>query len=210
MATPKALPSKPSLLSGEQLDALRGLAAHGTSESVRTLSALLGAQVEGTHPRAHVAPRGLIHKVLAVGNEETFATHFEIEGAAGIRQLIHFTKTGATLMAGLLLAAGKTVQTPFDPRSSVYVSSLAEAGNVIISAYLNGVGAAVGRKLVCSVPHVIEGPLEGATRTAFAEMDEVVLLVTDLRLPGVRAAGRIVTAIEEGGVRDLLLSARSR
>ncbi len=56
-----------------------------------------------------------------------------------------------------------------------------------------------------SVPHgVLQGPLDAATLAAFSEMDEMILLVTDLRLPGVRFAGRIITAIEEDGVGRLL------
>ena len=208
MNPPRTLQLRPGALTGEQIDALRTLGAHGTHDALRALGALLAAPVEGTHPRAHVAPRGLIDKVLAAGPEETFAIHFTIEGAARMRQLIHFTPVGAMLMAGLLL--GAPVNAPLDRRSAVYQSSLAEAGNIIVSSYLNGVGAAVGLTLLPSVPHVIEGPLDRAARTAFAEMDEVILLVTDLRLPGVRIAGRIVTAIEEDGVGRLLSLVRGR
>ena len=65
-------------------------------------------------------------------------------------------------------------------------------------------GAATGMTLVPSVPHLAVGPLEAATKAAFAEMDEALLLVTDLRLPGVRFAGRIVTAPEEDSLARLL------
>jgi|GEM_PF-1510125 len=198
----------PSSLSGAQIDALRSLAALGSTDVVRALGQLLAALVEGTHPRAHVAPIGTIDKVLATSTDTAFTVHFTVEGGARMRQLIHFTPEGATLMAGLML--GAPLNAPLDAQSTIYASALAEAGNIIVSSYLNGVGAAVGLTLMPSVPHVIVGPLDLATRAAFKAMDEVILLVTDLRLPGVRFAGRIVTAIEEDGVGRLLALSGAR
>jgi len=193
----RTLQLQPSRLSGSQIDSLRSLAAHGTADVLRALGQLLGAHIEGTHPRAHIASPGTVAKVLAAGSEEAFTVHFTVEGGARMRQ-----HDGALLMAGLML--GAPLNAPLDPKSSVYVSALAEAGNIIVSSYLNGVGASVGLTLMPSVPHVLQGPLDAATLAAFAEMDEMILLVTDLRLPGVRFAGRIITAIEEDGVGRLL------
>jgi chemotaxis protein CheY-P-specific phosphatase CheC len=189
----------PSRLTGAQIDALRQLAGHGSADAVRSLGQLLGAQVEGTTPRAHVAAKGTIDKVLAgSGQGPCFAVHFTVEGGARMRQLIHFTPDGSTLMAGLLVGAAVKRE------AVIYESSLAEACNIIVSSYLGGVGAAVGVTLVPSVPHLAIGPLEAATRAAFAEMDEALLLVTDLRLPGVRFAGRIITVPEAESLSRLL------
>ena len=189
----------PSRLTGAQIDALRQLAGHGSADAVRSLGQLLGAQVEGTTPRAHVAAKGTIDKVLASsGQGPCFAVHFTVEGGARMRQLIHFTPDGSTLMAGLLVGAAVKRE------AVIYESSLAEACNIIVSSYLGGVGAAVGVTLVPSVPHLAIGQLEAATREAFAEMDEALLLVTDLRLPGVRFAGRIITVPEPESLSRLL------
>ena len=198
----RTLQLAPSSLTGTQIDSLRSLAAHGSHDVIRALGQLLGAQVEGTHPRAHVAGKGSVAKVLATGSDPTFTVHFTVEGGARMRQLIHFTNEGATLMAGLML--GARLNAPLDTGGKTYASALAEAGNIIVSSYLNGVGAAVGLTLMPSIPHVINGPLDAATLSAFEGMGEVILLVTDLRLPGIRFAGRIITAIEEDGVGRLL------
>ena len=189
----------PSRLTGAQIDSLRQLAGHGSADAVRSLGQLLGAQVEGTTPRAHVAAKGTIDKVLASsGQGPCFAVHFTVEGGARMRQLIHFTTDGSTLMAGLLVGASVKKE------AAIYESSLAEACNIIVSSYLGGVGAAVGVTLVPSVPHLAIGPLEAAIREAFSEMDEALLLVTDLRLPGVRFAGRIITVPEAESLSRLL------
>src|SRR5580658_46754 len=123
----------PSRLSGTQIDSLRSLAAHGSADVLRALGQLLGAQVEGTHPRAHVATKGTVDKVLATGTDHAFTVHFTIEGGARMRQLIHFTLDGATLMAGLML--GAPLNAPLDAQSAIYESALAEAGNIIVSSY---------------------------------------------------------------------------
>ena len=69
----------PSRLTGLQIDALRQLAGHGSADAVRSLGQLLGAQVEGTTPRAHVAAKGTIDRVLASGPSPCFAVHFTVE-----------------------------------------------------------------------------------------------------------------------------------
>jgi chemotaxis protein CheY-P-specific phosphatase CheC len=86
----------------------------------------------------------------------------------------------------------------------MYTSALAEAANIVVSSYVGGVGAAVGITLVPSIPHVEVGPLEGALEACFGGLDSVLLLVTDLRLPGVRFAGRIIAAPEEDSLSRLL------
>ena len=190
----------PSRLTGSQIDSLRQLAGLGAADAVRSLGQLLGTTVEGTTPRAHVASRGAIEKVLGTGGPPSFAVHFTVDGGARLRQLIHFTVEGSTLMAGLLLG------TPIEKQSAIYSSALAEASNILVSSWVGGVGAACGMTLVPSIPHLVVGPLDAATKAAFAEMDEALLLVTDLRLPGVRFAGRIVTAPEDESLARLLVA----
>jgi hypothetical protein len=59
--------------------------------------------------------------------------------------------------------------------------------------------------LVPSIPHVRVGPLDGTLQACFGDLDSALLLVTDLRLPGVRFAGRIVAAPEEESLGRLLV-----
>lgn len=187
----------PGALSPSQIAALRQLAGLGSADAVCSLGKLLGAAVEGSPPRAQIAAQGAIGTVLGASGP-AFAVHFTVEGGARMRVLIHFTVEGATLMAGLLLG------TPIEDRSAVYSSALAEASNIIVSSYCGGVGAAAGLTLVPSIPHLAIGALEHAVEAAFGDLESALLLVTDLRLPGVRFAGRIITVPEEDGLRHLL------
>jgi chemotaxis protein CheY-P-specific phosphatase CheC len=111
-------------------------------------------------------------------------------------------------MGGLLL--GRPVVEPVEKASVVYTSALAEAANIIVSSYVGGVGAGAGLTLVPSVPHVMVGLLADAIEAAFVDLDDTILLATDLRLPGVRFAGRIIVAPEEESLGRLLAGVGAR
>ena len=194
-------PLSPLLLSPAQVEALRQLAALASADAARSLGRLLGTSVDADPPKAQAAPRGGVTRVLQP-NGGAFAVHFTVEGGARLRWLLHFTEQGATLMGGLLL--GQPVLEPFASSVPMYTSALAEAANIVVSSYVGGVGAAVGVTLVPSIPHVLVGPLERALHACFGDLDSALLLVTDLRLPGVRFAGRIVAAPEADSLSRLL------
>jgi hypothetical protein len=219
-------------LTGEEVGLLRRLASFGIGDALRSLGELLRTQVEGTSVRAHVASQAaiahsLVHSASVatmppyapvlrpapVGERSSprlegprefgFAAHFTVDGGARLRQLIHFTPDGARLLSGLM------VGTAHREGTELSLSSLAEACNIIVSSFVGGVAAAAGLQLVPSVPHVESGPLPEVARIAFAGIEEALLLVSDLRLPGVRWAGRIVTAPEPDSLARLLELARS-
>ena len=104
-------------------------------------------------------------------------------------------------MGGLLLGA------PLVSHASgnrLYDSALAEMSNIVVSSYVGGMAAAVGLTLVPSIPHVGKVSLAQTIEDAFGDLDSALLLVTDLRLPGVRQAGRIVAAPVDESLSRLL------
>src|SRR5207253_5515610 len=144
----------PLLLAPPQVEALRQLAGLASSDAARSLGRLLGTSVDAEVPRAQVAPRGGVSRVLQPDGP-AFAVHFTVEGGARLRWLLHFTEQGATLMGGLLL--GQPVLSPLGDGVPMYTSALAEAANIVVSSYVGGGGAAVGVTLVPSIPHVEVG-----------------------------------------------------
>src|SRR5205823_6200087 len=141
-------------------------------------------------PGAQVAPRGSVERVLQPDGA-AFSVHFTVEGGARMRWMMHVTQEGATLMGGLLL--GSPMFSAPDHGGFMYESALAEMSNIVVSSYVGGVAAAVGLTLVPSIPYVGKA-LSETMDAAFGDLDSSLLLVTDLRLPGVRYAGRIVAA----------------
>src|SRR5437764_8234576 len=190
----------PLELSPQQIEALRQLANLGSSDAARSLGRLLGTSVEAVQPRAQVAPRGSVEKVL-LADGCAFSVHFTVEGGARLRWMMHVTQEGATLMGGLLL--GSPLFAAPDHGGFIYESALAEMSNIVVSSYVGGLAAAVGLTLVPSIPHVGKGSSE-TIAAAFGDLDSALLLVTDLRLPGVRYAGRIVAAPVDESLSRLL------
>jgi chemotaxis protein CheC len=194
-------------LTPQQIEALRQLANLGSSDAARSLGRLLGTQVEAAQPRAQVAPRGAVERVLQ-RDGCAFSVHFTVEGGARMRWMMHVTQEGATLMGGLLLGSpmfgAPDRHRSVDPGSTIYTSALAEMANIVVSSYVGGVAAAVGLTLVPSIPYVGQGTLSDTLEAAFGDLDSSLLLVTDLRLPGVRYAGRIVAAPVEESLSRLL------
>lgn len=194
-------PLTPLDLTPHQIEGLRQLANLGSSDAARSLGKLLGTHVEAVQPRAQVAPKGGIERLLQPEGS-AFSVHFTVTGGAQMRWAMHLTQDGATLMGGLLLGTpgfGK----PAD-NGDLYTSALAEMANIVVSSYVGGVAAAVGLTLVPSIPHVGKGSLSDTLEAAFGDLDSMLLLVTDLRLPGVRHAGRIIAAPVEESLARLL------
>ncbi|MFN2549979.1 MAG: chemotaxis protein CheC [Myxococcales bacterium] len=193
-------PITPLELSPQQIEALRQLANLGSSDAARSLGRLLGTSVEAAQPRAQVAPRGSVERVLQPDGA-AFSVHFTVEGGARMRWMMHVTQEGAALMGGLLL--GSPLFAAPDHGGFIYESALAEMSNIVVSSYVGGVAAAVGLTLVPSIPYVGKG-LSETMEAAFGDLDSSLLLVTDLRLPGVRYAGRIVAAPVDESLSRLL------
>ncbi len=171
----------PLMLSSGQVEALRQLAGLASTDAARSLGRLLGTSVDVDLPKAQVAPRGAVARVLQPDGP-SFAVHFTVEGGARLRWLLHFTEQGATLMGGLLL--GQPILEPLGSGVPMYTSALAEAANIVVSSYVGGVGAAVGVTLVPSIPHVEVGPLERALQACFGDLPEEESLSRLLKLLG--------------------------
>src|SRR5229473_1440905 len=189
----------PLELSPQQIEAMRQLATLGSADAARSLGRLLGTVVEAVQPRAQVARRGGVDKVLQP-NGSAFSVHFTVEGGARLRWMMHVTQEGATLMGGLLL--GSPLKGVMDD-GTMYESALAEMSNIVVSSYVGGLAAAVGLTLVPSIPYV-KPTMSETMVAAFGDLDSALFLVTDLRLPGVRYAGRIVAAPVDESLGRLL------
>src|SRR5437879_290007 len=190
----------PLELSPQQIEAMRQLANLGSADAARSLGRLLGTHVEAVQPRAQVAPKGSVERVLQ-SDGAAFSVHFTVEGGARLRWMMHVSHEGATLMGGLLL--GSPLLGDMEG-GTMYNSALAEMSNIVVSSYVGGLAAAVGLTLVPSIPYVGKGSLSDTLDAAFGDLDSALLLVTDLRLPGVRLAGRIVAAPVDDSLSRLL------
>src|SRR5436305_12192022 len=126
-------------LSPQQIEAMRQLANLGSSDAARSLGRLLGTSVEAAQPKAQVATKGGVQRVLQLDGA-AFSVHFTVEGGARMRWMMHVTQEGATLMGGLLL--GSPLFAKPNHGGFIYESALAEMANIVVSSYVGGVAAA--------------------------------------------------------------------
>src|SRR4051794_33930943 len=96
----------PLELTQQQIEALRQLAMLGSNDAARSLGRLLGTSVEVSPPRVQIAPAGAAGRVLQPDGG-VFAVHFEVDGGARLRWMMHVTREGAALMGGLLVGMGR-------------------------------------------------------------------------------------------------------
>jgi chemotaxis protein CheC len=190
----------PTELTPQQIEALRQLATLGSADAARSLGKLLGTQVEAVTPRVQIASRGALDKVLQP-ESAGFSVRFTVEGGARLRWVMHVSEEGAALMGGLLVGAPAMTASA---GNALYGSALAEMSNIVVSSYVGGVAAAVGLTLVPSIPYVGEVSLAQTLEDAFGDLESGLYLVTDLRLPGVRHAGRIIAAPVDDSIDRLL------
>src|SRR3954468_7443659 len=118
----------PLELSPHQIQALRQLAMLGASDAARSLGRLLGTSVEVSPPRVQVAPRGGAGRVLQPDGA-VFSVHFEVEGGARLRWMMHVTREGAALMGGLLVVLARQAA---PGGRTLYTSALAEMSNIVV------------------------------------------------------------------------------
>src|SRR2546428_3484896 len=156
----------PLELTPQQIEAMRQLANLGSSDAARSLGRLLGTHVEAVQPRAQVAPKGSVEKVLQPDGA-AFSVHFTVEGGARLRWMMHVSEEGATLMGGLLLGSPLLGEME---GGTMYNSALAEMSNIVVSSYVGGVAAAVGLTLVPSIPYVGKGTLSDTLDPAFGDL----------------------------------------
>src|SRR5438270_13327231 len=93
-------PITPLELSPQQIEALRQLANLGSSDAARSLGRLLGTSVEAAQPRAQVAPRGAVERVLQPAGC-AFSVNFTVVGGARMGWLMPVSLAGAPLEGGL-------------------------------------------------------------------------------------------------------------
>src|SRR4051812_12609734 len=134
----------PLELTPQQVEAMRQLAQFGSADAARSLGRLLGTLVEATQPRAQVAPKGAAERVLQPDGA-AFSVHFEVEGGARLRWMMHVTQEGATLMGGLLL--GSPLFAAPDHGGVIFERAPAGVVDNFVFCYVGGRGGGVGGAL---------------------------------------------------------------
>ncbi len=133
-----------------QADALREVANIGCGRAVAALSRMLGGRrILSELPRSKIMEPGAFTDFVGTGAEPLWIARFTLTGDLG----------GDLLCAVPSLSAGELLGNLLNKSSSAVpgsaaLSALAEAANIMGSAYLDGLAAFTGLTVVPSPPHV--------------------------------------------------------
>ena len=182
-----------------QLDALRELTNIASGSAATALSQLLGREVEISVPGARTLP--LAHVVDACGAPEEPVAGVVIAVQGQVQAIV-------LLLIGARDADALTALLGVAPGSEVADSALREIGNILATAYLNGLSAMTGLEMLPSPPHLSRdmlGAIVGTliARTAGAE-DEALMLDSELDVAGPGCSISFLLLPTAGGIDELL------
>jgi chemotaxis protein CheC len=182
-----------------QLDALRELANIASGNAATSLSQMLGREVGLSVPRVLALP--LADAVDACGDpdEDITGVVIPLRGAISGVVLLMIRPEGADALCRLL---------GVEARSEIGESALREIGNVLGTSCLNALSSMTGLELEPSPPHLTTDMLGAIVsslalaHTAHAEL--VLVLDSELEVPGEPCSISFVLLPTDGGVSDLL------
>ena len=148
-------------LSDFQRDALRELGNIGAGSAATALSQLLGRDVSLNVPEVMILPVDKIAERLAAQHKIVAAVYLRIFGEIKARALIIFPQDKVMLLLDLLMKRNLGDTREFGETEQ---SALKEVGNIIISAYLNGIAKFIGLNSVPSVPALAVDMVEAIFR----------------------------------------------
>ncbi len=166
-----------SLLSEEQLEALRELSRIGMDHAATALSQLMKKTFNLKVPRLLAMDVAQIPKFLGKSQQMVVGVYLQMLGDLRGNILIVFTRENAMKMLDSLLSRDKPDSTLL---TEMEVSALKEVGNILASAYLNALGERLRMTLIPSVPVLsidITGAVGDFARKELAEAGDLSLMM---------------------------------
>ena len=196
-----------------QLDTIREVGNIGTGNAATALSGLLSRKIQMTVPKTELV------SIYDLG--EHYGNPMQIVGAVFVRSLGGFqcslifiqNEEDARLMVELLLKQqfGTFIPVGEIPQEMTD-SALSEAGNIVLSSFLNAINMLLGTQHQISVPGVAQDMLSSileVVASIYGQMGETALLVnTELSVEGLEEGRKIsghIILIPDPDALELLL-----
>ena len=167
-------------LNNNQCDALRELGNIGAAHAATTLSTMLMTNIEMTVPEIDIIQLSHLHE--CVGDEMGALVLFEINGevTSGGYILLNVPKQSIIRLTNVMLG-----MTDFDrDLSEMDESAIIEIGNIMVSAFLDGVAGLLNIIMLPSPPNLTIDMPHAAFEcilSAEEDIDEVVIFKTELK-----------------------------
>jgi len=186
-----------------QLEALKELANIGSAHAATSLSQIIGSSVNMTVPDVSLLDISDLGTVM--GDEVATMVVFELQGDLphGGFLLLHFSRESASTMAAVMCG----VSSCDSPMSELMKSALVEAGNIMVSSFLNASSELLGIMMLPSPPYLVTDILHATVQSLVVgmgvDLDDILVFRIQLTSPEYRIEGNIVLLIEESTLQKV-------
>jgi len=186
-----------------QLEALKELANIGSAHAATSLSQIIGSSVNMTVPDVSLLDISDLGTVM--GDEVATMVVFELQGDLphGGFLLLHFSRESASKMAAVMCG----VSSCDSPVSELMKSALVEAGNIMVSSFLNASSELLGIMMLPSPPYLVTDILHATVQSLVVgmgvDLDDILVFRIQLTSPEYRIEGNIVLLIEESTLQKV-------
>jgi len=186
-----------------QLEALKELANIGSAHAATSLSQIIGSSVNMTVPDVSLLDISDLGTVM--GDEVATMVVFELQGDLphGGFLLLHFSRESASKMAAVMCG----VSSCDSPMSELMKSALVEAGNIMVSSFLNASSELLGIMMLPSPPYLVTDILHATVQSLVVgmgvDLDDILVFRIQLTSPEYRIEGNIVILIEESTLQKV-------
>ena len=186
-----------------QLEALKELANIGSAHAATSLSQIIGSSVNMTVPDVSLLDISDLGTVM--GDEVATMVVFELQGDLphGGFLLLHFSRESASKMAAVMCG----VSSCDSPMSELMKSALVEAGNIMVSSFLNASSELLGITMLPSPPYLVTDILHATVQSLVVgmgvDLDDILVFRIQLTSPEYRIEGNIVILIEESTLQKV-------
>ncbi|MDH7510973.1 MAG: chemotaxis protein CheC [Methanolinea sp.] len=186
-----------------QLEALKELANIGSAHAATSLSCIIGSTIHMTVPDVRLLDISDLGTVM--GDEVATMVVFELQGdlPRGGFLILHFSRESASKMAAVMCG-----NTPCDSSmNELMKSALVEAGNIMISSFLNASSQLLGIMMLPSPPYLVTDILHATVQSLVVgmgvDLDDILVFRIQLTSPEYEIEGNIVILIEEGTLQKV-------
>jgi len=136
-----------------QIDAMKELANIGTGNAATALSELIGKRVELSVPRVDIIPLEEVSTLFGDPETPVCAVLAECESSLEAVMVLVMPLEDAEELSEILLSS-ISLHIQEEKRAEIKESSLAEAGNIILGAFISALGDMLNIRLPLSVPSI--------------------------------------------------------
>lgn len=185
-----------------QLEALKELANIGAAHAATSLSQIIGSEIRMAVPDLNLLDVSRLGDVMG-DDMATMLVIFQLQGdlPRGGFLILHFSPESAAKMAGIMCGNpdGKCSMGELEQ------SALIEAGNIMISSFLNATSEMLGILLIPSPPYCVTDILHAAVQSLIVSMgvdiDDTLVMRIQLTSPLYHIEGNIILLLEDQTLR---------